>query len=416
MNLWYAVEMPQSISSKQAIELEEKYGAHNYHPLPVVLSRGEGIYLWSPEGKRYMDFLAGYSAVNQGHCHPKIIAALTEQAKTLTLTSRAFYNDKLGLAEKFVCEFFGYQKALFMNSGVEANETALKITRKWAYDVKKIPVNQAKIIAVQSNFHGRTLGVISASTDTSSTGGFGPYMPGYVVVPYDDLEALNQALEDPCVAGFWVEPVQGEAGVIVPEKGYLKKAAELCRKNNVLLLADEIQTGIGRTGKLLACDYEGVRPDILILGKSLSGGTMPISVVLTQDAVMDVIKPGSHGSTFGGNPLAAHVVVAALEVIRDEKCVENSEARGQQFRKLLAPLTKLPFVKEVRGLGLMNAIEIENRPGCTAWDICVKLMERGILAKPTHETTIRLTPPLVITAEQMSEACQIIESVFQSVK
>ncbi|MCM0606918.1 MAG: ornithine--oxo-acid transaminase [Xanthomonadaceae bacterium] len=406
--------MKQPLSSQESMDLEAKYGAHNYHPLPVVLSRGEGIYLWNPEGKKFMDFLAGYSAVNQGHCHPKIIAALTEQAKQLTLTSRAFYNDKLGLAEKYVCEFFGYQKALFMNSGVEANETALKITRKWAYDVKKIPVNQAKIIAVQSNFHGRTLGVISASTDSSSKTGFGPYMPGYIVVPYDDLEALNLALEDPTVAGFWVEPIQGEAGVVVPSKGYLKKASELCRKNNVLLLADEIQTGIGRTGKLLACEYENVKPDILILGKSLSGGTMPISVVLTQDSVMDVIKPGSHGSTFGGNPLAAHVVIAALNTVHDEKLVENSHLRGEQFRKELAHLKKLPFVKDIRGLGLMNAIEIENSPKRSAWDICMKLMEAGLLAKPTHETTIRLTPPLVISEKQMSEACSIISAVFSS--
>ena len=401
------------ITSEKAIELEAKYGAHNYHPLPVVLSKGQGIYLWSPEGKKYVDFLAGYSAVNQGHCHPKIVAAMVEQASKLTLTSRAFYNDRLGEAEKYVCDFFGYEKALFMNSGAEANETALKITRKWAYDVKKIPTNQAKIIALQSNFHGRTLGVISASNDPSSTGGFGPYMPGYIVIPYDDLEALDMALEDPTVAGFWYEPVQGEAGVVVPSKGYIKKAAELCRKKNVLLLADEIQTGIGRTGKLVACEYEGVRPDIMILGKSLSGGVMPISVVLADNRVMDVIKPGQHGSTFGGNPLAAHIVIAALNVVKDEKLVENSFARGEQFRKELSGLKKNPLVRDIRGLGLMNAIEVHGKPGSkSAWNICLDLMNEGILAKPTHETTIRLTPPLIISAAEMSEACEKIKKVF----
>lgn len=402
-----------SLSSKQSMDLEARYGAHNYHPLPVVLSRGEGIYLWSPEGKKYMDFLAGYSAVNQGHCHPKIVKAFIEQAQKLTLTSRAFYNDRLGEAEKFVCEFFGYQKALFMNSGAEANETALKITRKWAYEVKKVPENQAKIIAVESNFHGRTLGVISASTDDSSKGGFGPYMPGYIIIPYDDLEALDQVLQDPTVAGFWVEPIQGEAGVISPAKGYLRKAAELCRKKNVLLMADEVQTGIGRAGALLACEHEGVKPDVLVLGKSLSGGMMPISVVLANDPVMDVIKPGQHGSTFGGNPLASHTVIAALNVVREEKLVENSLERGKQFRDELSGLKKLPWVKDIRGIGLMNAIEIENRPGLSAWDLCLKLMEKGLLAKPTHETTIRLTPPLVITEKQMTDACDIIKEVFQ---
>ncbi len=398
-------------SSLEAIELEEKYGAHNYHPLEVVLSRGEGAYLWDVEGKRYYDFLSAYSAVNQGHCHPRIINALIEQAKELTLTSRAFYNDKLGVAEKYVCETFGYEKALFMNSGAEANETAIKLARKWGYTKKGIPDNEAVIVAVKKNFHGRTTTIISASTDSTARQGFGPFMPGFEIVDYDNVEVLAKALSNPNVCGLWIEPIQGEAGVYVPQEGYIKAASELCKKHNVLLMMDEIQTGIARTGKMLASDHEGVRPDLLILGKALSGGVLPISVVLADDDIMLVIKPGEHGSTFGGNPLAAAVVVEALEVVKDEKLADNAERLGVIFRDRMNALkTKSDMITLVRGKGLLNAIVINDSPQSeTAWNLCLKFAEHGLLAKPTHGNIIRLAPPLVITEEQLHECCDIIE-------
>lgn len=401
-------------SSQEAMRLEERYGARNYHPLPVVLSRGEGVYLYSPEGRRYFDFLAGYSAVNQGHCHPRVAKALTEQARTLTLTSRAFYNDWLGRAEERICRFFEYPRVLFMNSGAEANETALKMVRKWAYERKKVPQDQAVILAAHGNFHGRTLGVISASTDPSARGGFGPFIPGFQLLPYGDLAALKQALQNPNVAGLWLEPIQGEAGVVFPPQGYLKKAMELCRERGVLFMADEIQTGIGRAGRKIACEWEGVRPDVLILGKSLSAGFMPISAVLADDAVMGVFKPGEHGSTFGGSPLAARVVIEALNVIEDEKLIERSLERGERFRAALNPLKTHPHVKEVRGVGLMNALELKESAPVSAWEVCLRLMERGLLAKPTHETTIRLTPPLVITEAQVDEAAGIVNETLKT--
>src|SRR3954471_11707268 len=350
-------------SGREAIQLEEKYGAHNYHPLPVVLCKGEGVFVWDVEGKRYYDFLSAYSAVNQGHCHPRIIQALIEQAKELTLTSRAFYNDKLGVAEKYVCETFGYQKALFMNSGAEANESAIKLARKWGYIKKGIPDGKAVIVAVEKNFHGRTTTIISASTDPSATEGFGPLMPGFEIIPYDNIPALEKALANPNVCGLWIEPIQGEAGVYVPQDGYLKAAEKICRKNNVLLMMDEIQTGIARTGKMLASDHEGVRADLLILGKALSGGTLPISCVLADDDIMLVIKPGEHGSTFGGNPLAAAVVVEALEVIREEHLADNAERLGKIFRMRLTNLIqKTKMITLVRGKGLLNAIVINDTP------------------------------------------------------
>lgn len=398
-------------SSSAAIELEEKYGAHNYHPLPVVLNKGEGVFLWDVEGKRYYDFLSAYSAVNQGHCHPRIISALIDQAKELTLTSRAFYNDKLGIAEKFVCETFGYQKSLFMNSGAEANETAIKLARKWGYQTKGIAENKAVIVAVQKNFHGRTTTIISASTDKSARKDFGPFMPGFEIIPYDDIEAIKKAVANPHVCGLWIEPIQGEAGVYVPQDGYLKAAQQLCKEHNVLLMMDEIQTGIARTGKMLASDHEGVRADILILGKALSGGTMPVSCVLADDAVMMLIKPGEHGSTFGGNPLAAAVCVAALEVVKDERLAENAEKLGAVFRdRMKALIKKTPLITVVRGKGLLNAILINDTPESeTAWNICLEFAKNGLLAKPTHGNIIRLAPPLVITEEQMHECCDIIE-------
>jgi len=391
--------------------LEDKYGAHNYHPLPVVLSRGEGVYLWDVEGKRYFDFLSAYSAVNQGHCHPRIIRALTEQAKELTLTSRAFYNDKLGLAEKLVCETFGYQKALFMNSGAEANETAIKLARKWGYLKKGIPDNEAVIVAVRKNFHGRTTTIISASTDPAARKHFGPFMPGFEIVDYDNVPALEKALADPRVCGLWIEPIQGEAGVYVPADGYLKAAEKLCRQHQVLLMMDEIQTGIARTGKMLACDHEDVRPDLLILGKALSGGVLPISVVMADDAVMLLIKPGEHGSTFGGNPLAAAVVMEALQVAKDEKLAENAERLGKVFRERMQALKdKTNLITLVRGKGLLNAIVINDKPESeTAWNLCLAFAKNGLLAKPTHGNIIRLAPPLVITEEQLHECCDIIE-------
>lgn len=404
--------MVESItSSREAILLEDKFGAHNYHPLPVVLNKGEGVFLWDVEGKRYYDFLSAYSAVNQGHCHPRIIQALIDQAKELTLTSRAFYNDKLGIAEKYVCETFGYEKALFMNSGAEANETAIKLARKWGYTKKGIPDNEAVIVAVKKNFHGRTTSIISASTDPSSRKGFGPFMPGFEIVDYDNVPALEKALANPNVCGLWIEPIQGEAGVYVPADGYLKSAEQLCRKHNVLLMMDEIQTGIARTGKMLASDHENVRPDVLILGKALSGGVLPISVVLASDEIMLVIKPGEHGSTFGGNPLAAAVCMEALQVVRDERLADNAERLGIVFRqRMQALMQKTKLVTLVRGKGLLNAIVINDTPESeTAWNICVKFSENGLLAKPTHGNIIRLAPPLVITEEQLHECCDIIE-------
>lgn len=398
-------------SSQQAVALEDRYGAHNYHPLPVVLTRGEGVFLWDVEGKRYFDFLSAYSAVNQGHCHPRIIGALVEQAKELTLTSRAFYNDKLGVAEKYVCETFGYQKALFMNSGAEANETAIKLARKWGYTAKGIPANEAVIVAVKKNFHGRTTTIISASTDPAAREGFGPFMPGFEIVEYDNMEALETALANPRVCGLWIEPIQGEAGVYVPQPGYLKKAEELCRRHNVLLMMDEIQTGIARTGKMLASDHEGVRADMLILGKALSGGVYPVSLVLADDPVMLVIKPGEHGSTFGGNPLAAAIVVAALQVVKDERLAENAERLGQVFRaRMNSFIAKTNLITLVRGKGLLNAIVINDSPESkTAWNLCLRFAANGLLAKPTHGNIIRLAPPLVITEEQLHECCDLIE-------
>ena len=399
------------ISSQEAIALEEKFGAHNYHPLPVVLSKGEGVFLWDVDGKRYYDFLSAYSAVNQGHCHPRILQALFDQAKELTLTSRAFYNDKLGVAEKYVCELFGYEKALFMNSGAEANETAIKLARKWGYTRKGIPDNKAIIVAVRQNFHGRTTGVISASSEPSAREGFGPFLPGFEIVDYDELQVLERALANPHVCALWIEPIQGEAGVYVPADGYLKTAAHICRKNNVLLMVDEIQTGIARTGKNLACDYESVRPDILILGKALSGGVFPISLVLADNDIMLVIKPGEHGSTFGGNPLAAVVCMEALAVVKDEKLAENAYRLGFIFRDRMKELMKRTnLITEVRGKGLLNAIVINDSPESgTAWNICMALANSGLLAKPTHGNIIRLAPPLVITEDQIHECCDIIE-------
>jgi ornithine--oxo-acid transaminase len=402
-------------TSKEAMELEDKFGAHNYHPLPVVLAKGEGVFMWDVEGKRYYDFLSAYSAVNQGHCHPKIINALIEQARTLELTSRAFYNNRLGPYEKFITEYFGYQRVLPMNSGAEADETALKVTRKWAYKVKGIPENQAKIICCEGNFHGRTISIISMSTDPDARNDFGPFTPGFITIPYNDIPALEKALQDPTVAGFLVEPIQGEAGVYVPDEGYLKKAYDLCKSKNVLFIADEVQTGIARTGKLIACEWEGVRPDVLILGKALSGGVYPISVVLADDPIMLTIHPGEHGSTFGGNPIAARVAIAALEVVRDEKLAENAQRMGEIFRDELKKVNS-PFIELIRGKGLLNAIVIRPHNGKTAWDVCLKMKENGLLAKPTHDHIIRFAPPLVITEEQIKEAVSIIANSIKSLE
>lgn len=396
------------------ISLEEKYGAHNYHPLPVVLAKGEGVFLWDVEGKKYYDFLSAYSAVNQGHCHPKIVATLSEQAKVLTLTSRAFYNDCLGPYEKFITEFFGYEKVLPMNSGAEADETALKLCRRWAYDRKGIKENEAKIIVCEGNFHGRTITIISMSNDPDSYKGFGPFTPGFIKIPYNNLSALEKALEDPNAAGFLVEPIQGEAGVVVPDEGYISKAYAMCKAKNVLFIADEIQTGLARTGKMLACDHENVRPDILILGKALSGGTMPISAVLADDNIMLVIKPGEHGSTFGGNPLASKVAVAALQVLKEEKLAENADKLGKVFREELRKI-KSDMIELVRGKGLLNAIVIKPKNGKEAWDVCLKMKENGLLAKPTHQHIIRFAPPLVISEEQIKEAVKIIEKSIQEI-
>ncbi|MFA8300834.1 MAG: ornithine--oxo-acid transaminase [Hyphomicrobiales bacterium] len=400
-------------TSKMAIELEDKYGAHNYHPLPVVLAKGKGAKVWDVEGKEYFDFLSAYSAVNQGHCHPKIIGAMREQAETLTLTSRAFYNDRLGAYEKYITEYFGYDKVLPMNSGAEADETAIKLTRKWAYMKKGIEDGKAKIVVCENNFHGRTVTIISMSTDPEAKAGFGPYTPGFEVVPYNDIPALEKALSDPNVAGFLVEPIQGEAGVYVPEDGYLKAAYDLCKKNNILFIADEVQTGIARTGKLLAVQHEGIRPDVLILGKALSGGVYPISAVLADDDIMLCIKPGEHGSTFGGNPIAARVAVAALEVVKEENLAERAEELGQIFRSEMENIDS-PMIELVRGKGLLNAIIIKPKDGKTAWDVCVKMAENGVLAKPTHEHIIRFAPPLVITKEELMEAVERIKKSILS--
>ncbi|MGI4739196.1 MAG: ornithine--oxo-acid transaminase [Janthinobacterium lividum] len=403
--------------AEELMQLEDQYGAHNYHPLPVVLSRGQGVHLWDVAGRQYFDFLSAYSAVNQGHCHPRIIGALTEQAQRLTLTSRAFFNDRLGAAEQQLCQLFGYDKALLMNSGAEAVETALKLARKWGYQEKGIAPNMARIVVAEHNFHGRTTGIISFSTDGDSTGGFGPFAPGYQVVPYDDAKALADALADPHVCGFLIEPIQGEAGVVVPRAGYLTRAAELCRQHNVLLITDEIQTGLGRTGKLLATDYEEVRGDILILGKALSGGVLPVSAVLADDAIMLTIQPGQHGSTFGGNPLACAVMQAALDVLLDEKLADNAFRLGEIFREEMRQLQREcpEVVTLVRGRGLLNAVVIKPAAdGRTAWDVCVSLMERGLLAKPTHGDIIRFAPPLVITESELREACVLIADVIRA--
>lgn len=400
------------MTAKDYIAREDKYGAHNYHPLPVVLEKGKGVYVWDVEGKQYFDFLSAYSAVNQGHCHPAIIEALTTQAQTLTLTSRAFYNNVLGEYEEFVTKYFGYDKVLPMNSGAEADETALKLCRKWAYTKKGIAENEAKIIVCENNFHGRTITIISMSTDPDSFKGFGPYTPGFITIPYNDLAALEKALEDKNVAGFLVEPIQGEAGVFVPDAGYLKSAYDLCKKNNVLFIADEVQTGIARTGKMLACDHENVRPDVLILGKAISGGVLPVSAVLADDDIMLCIKPGEHGSTFGGNPLACKVAIAALTVVKEEKLTENAEKLGVIFREELKNI-KSDMISLVRGKGLLNAVVIQPKNGKFAWDVCVALKENGLLAKPTHEHIIRFAPPLVINEEQLREAIDIITKTMK---
>jgi ornithine--oxo-acid transaminase len=390
------------------LELEEKHSAHNYHPLPVVLNKGEGVFVWDVEGKRYFDFLSGYSAVNQGHCHPKIIAALTEQAQKLTLTSRAFHSDLFGEYAKFITALFGYDKVLPMNTGVEAVETAIKLARKWAYEVKGIKDTQAKIIVCENNFHGRTSTVISFSSDPSTRNHFGPYMSGFISIPFNDLDALEKALSDKTVAAFLVEPIQGEAGVVVPDEGYLSKARQLCEEANVLFVADEIQTGLARTGKMLACDYENVHPDILILGKALSGGTLPVSAVLADDEIMLTIKPGEHGSTYGGNPLACKIAITSLHVLKEEQLAENAQQMGDHFRKQLIKLNS-QHIRTVRGRGLLNAILIDHANKEAAWSLCLELKENGLLAKPTHGDKIRLAPPLIITKEQIDESIGIIE-------
>ncbi len=398
--------------TRELIEKEERYGAHNYHPLPVMLERGKGVFMWDVEGKRYYDFLSGYSAVNQGHCHPKIVAALTEQAQKLALTSRAFHAKIFGEYLEFATGFFGYDKLLPTNSGVEAVETAVKLARRWAYDKKGVPENRAKIIVCEDNFHGRTVLAISLSTDPESYGGFGPLTPGIIKIPYNDIPALEEALKDKDVAGFLVEPIQGEAGIIVPDEGYLKKAYDLCKKNNVLFMADEIQVGICRTGKMLCCDHEGVHPDILILGKALSGGMCPVSAVLSDDEIMLTIKPGQHGSTFGGNPIACAVAMAALKAARDENMSENAAAMGEIFRNELKKIDS-PAVETIRGKGLLNAVVIKPRAGKTAWDLCLMLRDRGLLAKPTHDHIIRFAPPLIISEEQIMECVGIIADALE---
>lgn len=405
------------ITSREAIELETRYGAHNYHPLPVVIARGEGVYVWNPEGKKYFDFLSAYSALNHGHCHPKIIEALKNQAEILTLTSRAFYNNKLGEYERFVTEFFGYDMVLPMNTGVEGVETAMKLSRKWGYEKKGIPENQAKLVFCEGNFHGRTIAAISASTDPDSYSNFGPFLPGIEKIPYNDVGALGKTLEEQgdYIAAFIVEPIQGEAGVVVPDDGYLKASYELCKKHNVLFVADEVQTGIGRTGRLIACEHEDVRPDVLILGKALSGGVLPASAVLADRDIMLVIKPNQHGSTFGGFPLACAVAKAALEVVRDEHLAENAEKMGQIFREEMKKIDS-PLIETIRGKGLLNAAVIKPHDSLEAWDVCIKLAEKGLLCKPTHRHIIRFAPPLIITEKELREAIRIIKETFAELK
>ncbi|HQH18498.1 MAG TPA: ornithine--oxo-acid transaminase [Bacteroidales bacterium] len=410
------MELKDSMLSEKAkryMEMEDKYGAHNYHPLPVVLSKGEGVYVWDVDGKKYYDFLSAYSAVNQGHCHPKIIDALTNQAKTLTLTSRAFYNDCLGEYEKFATEFFGYNKILPMNTGAEAVETAIKLARKWGYKKKGIPENQAKIICCEGNFHGRTVLAVSLSNDPDSYAGFGPFVPNIIRIPYNDAEALKEAVKDPHVAGFIVEPIQGEAGVFVPDEGYLKKCFDICQAANVLFIADEVQTGIARTGRMLASDYENIRPNVVILGKAISGGVLPVSAVLADDDIMLCIKPGEHGSTFGGFPLACKVAISALTVIKEENLVEKAFKLGNIFRDELRKIQS-PMISLVRGKGLLNAMVIKPTNGKEAWDVCIKMRDNGLLAKPTHGDIIRFAPPLVITEDQLKEAVNIIKESLLS--
>ena len=402
------------MKTQDFINRELHYGAHNYHPLPVVLNRGEGVYLWDVEGKRYLDFLSGYSALSQGHCHPKIVEALKKQADVLTLTSRAFYCDLLGEFMEKATKFFGYDKLLPMNTGAEGVETALKLARRWGYDVKGVPEGKAKIVVCADNFHGRTITIVSMSTDPSSYGGFGPFTEGFVKIPYNDVSALEKVITDPDIVGFLLEPIQGEAGVVVPDDGYLKACYDICKRHNVLFIADEIQSGIGRSGRLLACDWEGVKPDILVLGKALSGGVTPVSAVFANDEIMLTIKPGEHGSTYGGNPLACAVGMAALDVVRDEKLAENADRMGKIFRSEVAKIEH-KMIKKVRGKGLLNALVTEPSGDVKAWDICVMLKEKGLLAKPTHEHIIRFTPPLIINEAQMSEAVAIIKSVFESI-
>ena len=405
--------MKNEITSAQAMQLEDKYGAHNYHPLPVVLTRGEGVYVWDVDGKRYYDFLSAYSALNQGHFHPKLIKAMVDQAQTLALTSRAFYNDQLGVYEKYITHYFGYDKVLPMNTGAEAVETALKLCRRWAYDKKGVASNQAKIVVCEGNFHGRTTTIVSFSTDPDSNKNFGPYTPGFVTIPYNDVNALEQALQDTTVAGFLVEPIQGEAGVKVPDEGYLKKCYDLCKKHNVLFIADEVQTGLARTGRMLACDYEDVKPDMLILGKALSGGIYPVSAVLTNDEVMLCIKPGEHGSTYGGNPIAAKVAIAALEILKEEHLERNAYHLGNILRTELKKLqAQTDIISVVRGKGLLNAIVIKPKNNKTAWDVCLALRDNGLLAKPTHGDIIRFAPPLVMTEDQLLDCVDIIKKTI----
>ena len=402
------------MKTQDFINRELHYGAHNYHPLPVVLNRGEGVYLWDVEGKRYLDFLSGYSALSQGHCHPKIVEALKKQADVLTLTSRAFYCDLLGEFMEKATKFFGYDKLLPMNTGAEGVETALKLARRWGYDVKGVPEGKAKIVVCADNFHGRTITIVSMSTDPSSYGGFGPFTEGFVKIPYNDVSALEKVIDDPDIVGFLLEPIQGEAGVVVPDDGYLKACYDICKRHNVLFIADEIQSGIGRSGRLLACDWEGVKPDILVLGKALSGGVTPVSAVFANDDIMLTIKPGEHGSTYGGNPLACAVGMAALDVVRDEKLAENADRMGKIFRSEVAKINH-KMIKKVRGKGLLNAVVTEPSGDVKAWDICVMLKEKGLLAKPTHEHIIRFTPPLIINEAQMHKSIGIIKSVFESI-
>lgn len=400
------------MTTQDFMKREEQYGAHNYHPLPVVLDKGKGVHVWDVEGNKYYDFLSSYSAVNQGHCHPDIVKAMRKQAEKLALTSRAFYNSVLGEYEEYITHYFGYDKVLPMNTGVEADETALKLCRKWGYKQKGITEGQAKIIVCENNFHGRTITVVSMSTDPDARRDYGPYTPGFTTIPYNDLEALEKELEDPNVAGFMVEPIQGEAGVIVPDDGYLRKAYDLCKKHNVLFIADEVQTGIGRTGKLLACDHEEVKPDILILGKAISGGMYPVSAVLADNNIMLTIQPGEHGSTFGGNPIAASVAMAALEVVKNEKLAENAEKLGKIFRDEFRSIHS-EMITEIRGKGLLNAVVIQPKNGKTAWDVCVSMKEQGVLAKPTHGDIIRFAPPLVITEKQLEDAMSRIRETFR---